>query len=101
MGKSASSGKSSAVRITSLDGRPESSCEESGPAREESGAGPRIKPGAAPTRPPLSIPPGGHKIFPMPGTGFRKIELRRFFYADWGDSDAGIILGGGKPFSAR
>ncbi len=28
-------------------------------------------------------------------------ESALLFYADWGDSDAGIILGGGKPFSAR
>ena len=28
-------------------------------------------------------------------------EAALLFYADWGDSDAGIILGGGKPFSAR
>ena len=28
-------------------------------------------------------------------------ESALLFYADFGDSDAGIILGGGKPFSAR
>jgi len=28
-------------------------------------------------------------------------EASLLFYADWGDSDAGIITGGGKPFAAR
>ncbi|MFP6888366.1 MAG: HD domain-containing protein [Nitrospinota bacterium] len=28
-------------------------------------------------------------------------EASLLFYADWGDSDAGIVMGGGKPFGAR
>ena len=61
----------------------------------------RIKSGPRACRRPWSWPIWSSPTRAQATTRSKSYEAALLFYADWADSDAGIVLGGSTPFSAK